>query len=168
MDVLVVRHAIAEDRDIFAQSGKPDTQRPLTDKGRERMRQGARGLQKLVPDIDLLATSPLVRAAETAEIVSAAYGDIGLTTVSALRPEGSSEDVLTWLQEQDSDATLGLVGHEPNLSMLVSWLTTRDDESFVEFKKGVACPLSFYDDVYAGGAVIRWLLTPAQLRALGG
>ncbi len=168
MDVLVVRHAIAEDREIFARSGKSDTERPLTDKGRERMKRGARGLLQLVAHLDILATSPLVRAVETAQILAAEYGDIEPTTVAALRPEGTPEDVLTWLQEQTQAATLALVGHEPHLSMLVSWLARKDAEPFLEFKKGGACLLSFYDEVCAGGAVLRWLLTPAQLRDLGG
>ncbi|UCF19423.1 MAG: histidine phosphatase family protein [Gemmatimonadota bacterium] len=168
MDVVVVRHAIAEDRETFAQSGKPDTERPLTEQGRERMQRGARGLKQLVPHLDILATSPLVRAVETAKIISAAYGDIEPTTVAALRPEARAQAALTWLQDQTSDATLALVGHEPHLSMLVSWLASKSDEPFLEFKKGGACLLSFYHDIYAGGALLRWLLTPAQLRALGG
>src|SRR5882724_2462532 len=65
--LLVVRHAIAEDPAVFAATGRSDAERPLTEKGRRRMRRVARGLKKLVPAIDGLATSPLVRAVETAE-----------------------------------------------------------------------------------------------------
>ena len=62
MDLLVIRHAIAEDREVFAGTGKDDSLRPLTDRGRERMQEGARGLVRLVDRLDVLATSPLTRA----------------------------------------------------------------------------------------------------------
>ena len=62
MQLLLIRHAIAEDRFEFARSGQSDYYRPLTDRGRARMAKGAAGLRTLVPDIDVLATSPLTRA----------------------------------------------------------------------------------------------------------
>ena len=49
MRLLFIRHAIAEDRDEWAKSGRPDAERPLTDRGRERMRRAARGLTRLLP-----------------------------------------------------------------------------------------------------------------------
>ena len=70
MRLLFIRHAIAEDRDEWAKSGRPDAERPLTDRGRDRMRRAARGLARLLPRPDLIATSPYLRAAETAAIVS--------------------------------------------------------------------------------------------------
>ena len=68
MNILVIRHAIAADRERHAEQhdGEDDGLRPLTARGRKRMREGARGLRRLVPKIDLLATSPLTRAAQTA------------------------------------------------------------------------------------------------------
>ena len=83
-------------------------------------------------------------------------------------PAGSPEDLLDWLQGQNRDSTIAVVGHEPSFSEHVSWLTARSDEPFLEFKKGGACLLTFYDEIYSGGATLRWLVTPAQLRALGG
>src|SRR4029079_14353095 len=74
MRLLVIRHAIAEDRDEFANTGRPDGERPLTDAGRRRMRRNARGLRRLVGKFDVLATSPFTRAAETARIVADAMG----------------------------------------------------------------------------------------------
>ena len=166
MDLIIVRHAIAEERDVFAQSGDPDGLRPLTPKGRKRMRRGAAGIREIVPQIDLLATSPLVRARETADILAQVYDDIDPIEIPELEPGASQESILRWLQNQRPDATIMLVGHEPSLSMLISWLTTRSDDSFVEFKKGGACFITFYEGIYAGGAAMHWLLTPAQLRSL--
>jgi phosphohistidine phosphatase len=66
----VIRHAPAADRAEFAKTGKDDSERPLTDDGKTKMRRAARGLRSLVPKLDLLASSPYVRAHETAEIVA--------------------------------------------------------------------------------------------------
>src|SRR6478672_122417 len=58
MKLLLIRHAIAEEREDFARTGKDDRLRPLTDEGRKKMKQGARGLRRCVPAFDLLAPSP--------------------------------------------------------------------------------------------------------------
>ena len=81
MQVLVVRHAIAEQREEFAPTGKDDSQRPLTHDGRRKMRRGAVGLRAVVPAIDVLATSPLLRAVQTAEILAAVYNGRNMVTV---------------------------------------------------------------------------------------
>jgi phosphohistidine phosphatase len=167
MDLLLVRHAIAEEREVFARTRKPDESRPLTARGKKRMQRAAAGLRSLIPTIDVLATSPLVRAVQTAEILSDAYGGLDIVEVEELAPAGSPEDLLDWLQGQNRDPTIAVVGHEPSFSEHVAWLTARSDEPFLEFKKGGACLLTFYDEIYSGGATLRWLVTPAQLRALG-
>ncbi len=168
LDLLVVRHAIAEDRESFARTGEPDELRPLTPRGQKRMRRAATGLRTLVPRIDVLATSPLVRAVQTAEILAGAYGDLEVEEVAALEPDASSKSLLGWLERQAEGSTVAVVGHEPSLSFHVSWLTARSNQPFVEFKKGGACLLRFYDEVFSGGATLLWMLTPRQLRALGG
>ncbi len=76
MQLLLIRHAIAEEREDFTKTGKDDRLRPLTDGGRKKMKQAARGLKGLVPRIDLLATSPLTRAAQTGAIVDSVYGGL--------------------------------------------------------------------------------------------
>jgi phosphohistidine phosphatase len=167
MDLVLVRHAIAEEREVFARTGKPDHRRPLTPRGKKRMRLGAAGLRRLVPAVDLLASSPFVRAIQTAEIISDAYGGLGIAELADLKPEATSERLLHWLQDQKGDSTIMVVGHEPSFSMHVSWFTARADEPFLDFKKGGACLLTFYDEIYSGGATLRWLLSPAILRALG-
>jgi len=68
MDLLVIRHAIAGDRAEWAKTGRPDQERPITNEGRERMAVNAQALRRLVPELDLLATSPFVRAVETADV----------------------------------------------------------------------------------------------------
>ncbi len=68
MDIYIIRHAIAVDR------GTPeyedDSQRPLTEKGKKKMRQIASGLRALGVDFDFILSSPYIRARETAEILA--------------------------------------------------------------------------------------------------
>ena len=69
MNLLVIRHAVAEDRETFAEQGKDDSLRPLTDDGRRKMQRAARGIQSMVPSVGVIATSPFVRATQTAQVV---------------------------------------------------------------------------------------------------
>jgi phosphohistidine phosphatase len=171
MNLLVIRHAIAEDKERFAASGRNDDLRPLTEEGRSKMRRGAQGLRTVLGRIAHLASSPLVRARETAEIVAPALGAARVEIVDALRPDRSYDELLEWLQgtalpNEDEDRIVGIVGHEPHLSGLVTWLMTGGDESRIELKKGAACLLRFDRAPEEGRAILRWSLPPSQLRDL--
>jgi phosphohistidine phosphatase len=169
--VLVVRHGVAEDKAAFAATGAPDADRPLTGDGRRKFRRAARGLVELVPELGALATSPLVRAVETADLLARRYAKAGrepkTTHLSALAPGKSSSLLLGWLAEQPRGQPVAVVGHEPHLGEFVGWALTGLRVSFVEFKKGAACLLEFEDDVRPGKAKLLWSLRPGQLRAVG-
>jgi phosphohistidine phosphatase len=176
MNLLVVRHAIAEDKERFAETGRSDDQRPLTEEGREKMRRAAEGLKQVARRAHLLASSPLVRARETAELIAPALRAPRIELVDALRPDRRYEEFLTWLRGRESpndkrglendERTIAIVGHEPHLSGLVTWLMTGRTESRLELKKGAACLLEFSRTPDSGAAVLRWSLTPAILRQL--
>ncbi len=167
MQILIIRHAKAGQRGLLGFIGKKDAARPLTDAGRKDMRKAAKGLQSLVPEIDVLATSPLARARETADIVSKKYDDTPVTELALLAPGGSKEDVLAWLREQKPTATVALVGHEPDLGMLASWLLAGGKESFVTLKKGAACLIEMSETPTPGCGRLEWLLPSAALRKRG-
>ena len=167
MQLLVIRHAAAEDRDSFAASGQPDTMRPLTDDGRKKMRAAARGLRRVVPKLQVLATSPLVRAAQTAEVVAKAYRGMDVATLEELSPERRPDELLGWLRSHQLGDTVAVIGHEPHLGFLVGWLLTGRNDSFVEMKKGGAVLLVFDDPPSGGNAVLAWALAPRHLRWLG-
>ncbi|HEX5758475.1 MAG TPA: histidine phosphatase family protein [Thermoanaerobaculia bacterium] len=167
MRLLAVRHAIAEEREDFARTGRDDRLRPLTDEGRKKMRRAARGLRTLVPEIDLLATSPLTRAAQTGAILDAVYGDLKTVEIEELAPEAKPAELLAWLATR-KDETIAVVGHEPSLSSIVSWLLTGEERPILALRKGGTCLLELGEEPTAGGATLLWALTPAQLRALGG
>lgn len=171
LQVLVVRHAIAKDPGEFAQSGAPDAERPLTKQGRKRMREAANGLAALVSEVGVIATSPLTRAVETAEILVKRYGklavEVEIHRLSALAPSKPANVLLDWLAEQPRDKPVVLVGHEPHLGQFVSWALTGLRDSFVEFKKGAAVMLVFEDEIRPGRARLQWALRPGHLRKIG-
>jgi len=168
MQLLIIRHAIAEDPVEHAKRGRGDAERPLTAKGVERMRQGAAGLRRLVPRVDVLAASPLARAQQTAAIVQDALDAPKPMLRDELAPDGAPAALADWLAFLPSDGLVALVGHEPRLSELIGWLTTGEARSTVELKKGAACLLEISGRPQPGSAVLRWLVTPKQLRLLGG
>lgn len=165
MKLLLIRHAIAEEPEDFTRTGKDDRQRPLTDEGRKKMKQNAKGLREQVPEIDLLATSPLTRAAQTAAILDSVYGGLSEVEIEELAPEATPTELLRWLRKQKA-GTIALVGHEPSLSLTLSWLLTGTERRLFSFRKGGACLLEFADEPAAGTATLLWALTPGQLRDL--
>jgi phosphohistidine phosphatase len=165
MRLLLIRHAIAEEREDFTRTGKDDRLRPLTDEGRKKMKQAARGLRTLVPEVDLLATSPLTRAAQTGAILDSVYGGLSVEEIEQLSPETTPAAFHLWLRQRKEE-TVAAVGHEPSLSQILSWLLTGTERHFFAFRKGGACLLDLPGEMGAGTATLCWALTPAQLRRL--
>lgn len=166
MHLLIIRHAVAEDREAFAASGQDDSLRPLTKDGRKKMRVVAAGLSEVAPAIDVLATSPYVRAAETADIVASAFHRPASHTVEALTPERPAAEFVDWMHTIDGADVVAAVGHEPHLGRLVSWLVSARKQPFLELKKGGVCLLDLGPAPSPGTARLLWALTPKQLRHL--
>jgi phosphohistidine phosphatase len=167
VDLLVVRHAVAEDREAFASTGGDDADRPLTAAGRRRFERGARGLRRLVGSIDLLATSTLLRAVETGEILAEAFGIEGAARLRELAPDAAPDALVRWLRRRRGRGLVAVVGHEPHLSWLVEHLLVGRRAGFVAPRKGGACLLELGGTPEPGRARLRWLLTASQLRRLG-
>ena len=173
LELLIVRHGPAGDRDEWAKTGKDDDERPLTARGIREMRRAARGLRKLVGSIDAIGTSPLVRARETAQILGRAY-DVSPDEARAIG-DGDRHGILRWVRsaaavvakKRRGEITVAIVGHEPDLSASICWLLTgRPTEPWTEMKKGGACLLSFTGRPKPKQAHLRWLLTRSQLERL--
>jgi phosphohistidine phosphatase len=162
MQLVLIRHARAVERALF----KRDRTRALTEDGRRRMRRAARGLHAILPGLTHIATSPLLRARQTAEIVAAVSAGVDTVLLPALAPGGAPRTVLAWLRTQPHNAQLALVGHEPDLGRLASWLLAGRFSGFVQFKKGAAALIEFADAPAAGKGTLAWLLTAAQLAEL--
>lgn len=159
MDLLIVRHAKAEDR---AATGG-DAKRALIDEGVRKMRQAASGLRGQVPELGRVFTSPYVRAEQTARILADRYG-CPVALLDALRPGSDPQAIADALSEADGAAAV--VGHEPDLGRLACWFLTGRGCGALPLKKAGACLLRFRGDPGPGRADLRWLLTPKQLRQL--
>lgn len=171
MQLLVIRHGLAGDKEAWKRTGADDRERPLTRRGKREMAEVARGLATVVGELTLLATSPLVRAAQSAAIVARRYGIDDVAEAAVLEPGARPTAFASWLRScGDGDtrsAPVAVVGHEPHLSALVTWLLTGQDESCLALKKGGACLLDFESPPGKGKGSLRWLMTPQQLRRLG-
>jgi phosphohistidine phosphatase len=162
MNLYVVRHAIAVER------GTPgyedDTQRPLTEPGRKKMKKISRGLHQLGIELDVILTSPWVRARDTAKILADRFGLMDkIFFTDNLIPPGNFEALVFEIHEKYDLANIALVGHEPMLSSLVSWLTTGDTDVRVALKKGGVAYLSSENLYEDGRATLEWLLTPSLM-----
>lgn len=167
MQLLVIRHGIAEDAETFAATGKDDSRRPLTKAGKRKMKEVAVGLREMAENLDVIGASPLLRAQQTAEIVASAYGDLSVSTTEALSPGSDPASLVHWLGEHASAEFVAIVGHEPHLGMIVTWLMTGGRDSRVEMSKGGAALLDFPLRVTPGSGTLQWLLTGSQLRRIG-
>jgi phosphohistidine phosphatase len=166
VNLLIIRHGPAGDRAAWEAQGRDDSERPLTPDGKKQMRRAAAGLATLVPSIDVLATSPLTRAVQSAEIVAEEY-HTDLVTVDVLVPDRDPGETVEWLRELEAEETVALVGHEPHLGTLIGYLLTGKRSSVIDLKKAGAGLLELPDPPQSGGGTLEWLLTPRVLRRLG-
>lgn len=143
----------------------PDDERPLTRAGEKRFRREARGLARVADRPDALLTSPLPRAARTAELAAKAWGKVSPTDTPALAG-GELPEVLKAIEEHGADATVAVVGHEPQVSELLSRLLGTDKADRLTFRKGGAALVEVSGSLGEGGRLL-WYLTPRLLRELG-
>jgi phosphohistidine phosphatase len=168
MDVFVVRHGVAMDRDEAAESAVADDDRPLTAKGRRRMKAAAKGIARLASGAEFLFSSSLLRATQTAKLVRRAFDDdIGYRELPALLPDAEPADLARVLTEAPSLPSVLVVGHEPHLGRFIGWCLAGQSKELVELDKGGACLLRFGEAPTAGGGQLVWLLSQRLLRRVG-
>lgn len=165
MKVLIVRHAIAFSRDT---SQWPDDRiRPLSPEGERRLRKSAQGLSKLVKSVDVVLSSPWKRAWQTAEILHETAGWPAPTECPAMEGDRSPRGVTSVLKSHGQADTVVLVGHQPHVEALASYLLTGDAARVImSFKKAGAVMLDIDANVRAGTAALIWSLPPKVLRSL--
>lgn len=121
MELYLIRHGIAAQREDYAN----DQERPLTHKGRQKTGKIAKQLRERGLRFDLILTSPLVRARETAAILQEAGLCSQVEEFTSLAPDGDINAWVRWLEEHQHSATgdrcLALVGHQPDLG---NWAET--------------------------------------------
>jgi len=166
MDLLIIRHAAALDREAFAREGRPDEQRPLSQRGVERMRLAARGLTTLALPMERLVSSPAVRAVQTAEFVSPAVEVKTLETESVFAPDAPLDGAVEWLRKQPRVDGMAVVGHEPTLGQLAECLIAGRPHGNMPMKKAGMALIRFDNAIGYGNGKLVWALPPAVLRAL--
>ncbi len=164
MDLLIVRHAIAFDRD--PRRWPDDAARPLTAAGVRRARRAARGLGRLADRPARLWTSSLARARQTAALLAEVCGWPEALECPALSPDAPVQGLLEALQGEPAQR-IAIVGHQPGLGRLIAHcLPGGVRPQAIELKKCGVALLSFEGMACAGGARLRWLLAPGVLRAV--
>ena len=163
--VLVIRHGIAEEPVDAAIAGRNDARRELTKEGWHKMREAAQGLATLMDGIDLLVSSPLVRAVQTADCLAEAFPDAKRVQHPGLSPGVDPAALLQWTLRQKG--TLALIGHEPDLSEWIGYMVSGSPRSLVQMKKGAICKLEMPEQAVPGEAQIAWHLSSKQLGKLG-
>src|SRR5438270_10080758 len=163
MDLYLVRHGIAYDPDPA--QWPDDKDRPLTPDGEKKLRQVARGLREIVPSVSVVLSSPWARAWRTAELLEKEARWPAPVASEALESGRSPAEALQALQPFDASAGVVLVGHEPNMHELASYLLTADTGHVqLEYRKGGVARLQLLDGLRPGSAHLRWLLQPKALR----
>jgi len=158
----LIRHGVAEER---GDAWPDDTKRPLSEDGMERLQRSTRGLARLDIWIDLVLTSPLVRARQTADIVASAFDPRpSIITVESLAPGGTYASLVADLEKLARKTRVALVGHEPGIGELAARLIG-SRHSF-EFKKGAVCRIDVDEIPPVGPGDLRWMLTPKVMAAI--
>jgi phosphohistidine phosphatase len=164
MNVYLMRHGTAETND---DQHVRDEQRELTKKGARKTRKAAKGLRALGIPFDRIVTSPLARARETADIVA----DVlklkeEVMEAAELAPSARVESLVARLVEYRDCQDLLLVGHQPFLGKAASLLLCRNEGAEIELKKSGVCCIELNELDMKKPGVLRWMLTPSQLRKL--
>ena len=162
--LFLVRHAIAEER---GPEFPDDAQRPLTDDGISRFRKAVAGLTDLGVEVDLILTSPLVRARQTADLLSKGLaGHPSVIETGALSPGATHKALVTELGRHARRSAIALVGHEPHLGETAARLLGFPGR--FDFRKGGVCRIDVDAFPPPGPGQLQWFAPPKVLVRLRG
>jgi phosphohistidine phosphatase len=161
-ELYLIRHGVAAER---GDAYPDDTKRPLTSEGIQKLRKEGKALVELDVTFDVILTSPLVRARQTAETLASAFRNAPpIIHVQALAPGGTHNAIIDELSKQHRRHQIAIVGHEPGIGELAARLMGLRRQ--LEFKKGAICRIDVAALPPAGPGQLRWLLSPRILRKL--
>jgi phosphohistidine phosphatase len=166
MTLYLMRHGIAAD----PAPGTNDADRALTAEGVRKTTRVAVGLQKLRVAPDLILSSPLRRAEETARLVADVIApSVGIELYPPLAGGTAVEDVIRSLRPPRRARQIMLVGHQPDLGELASYLLTGSTGlAQLPFRKAGVAAIALAALPPRSPGTLEWFLTPAQLRAIAG
>jgi phosphohistidine phosphatase len=163
VDIYILRHGRAEKR---APSIEGDTGRALTGQGRTEILGVAEFLASRDVVFGCIATSPYVRAMETAQIVAKALGKRGiLMQWEELTPGSSIEALESRISGRPEEESLLIVGHEPLLGEFTGYMITAGHDAAIAFGKGGLAKIrnARLDPV---SGELQWLLTVRQILSM--
>ena len=166
MKLILVRHALAEDREDFFKKNLEDHMRPLTAKGKKKMQKIATEFVDLIGHVDHIITSPYTRAKETASILKEVFSDASIVEAAELVPQSPPQSFLKWLRSFSGQfETLMAVGHEPQLSVFASFLLTGETSSRIDFKKsGMICfEFESTEGLMQRQIQLKWMIHPKMV-----
>jgi phosphohistidine phosphatase len=165
MKLYIVRHAIAVPRGT---PGMEDDERSVTEEGMAKMRQSAAGIRTLGYIPEVILTSPLLRARQTADVLLEAFGkQVELKIVPALAPGGAHQELYRDIGLYEKKlVSLMLVGHQPSLGEIAGEIAFGSPEHFIEFKKGGTCLIELESVRGTPKGSLIALLTPSILRKI--
>jgi phosphohistidine phosphatase len=152
MQILLLRHGDAHDN-------VDDASRALSPVGNDQATIAGTVLQSLLLIPELILTSPLLRAVQTAYIVADIVGVKNVMQTEYLTPGSDHRQIFQQLNELRRDRIL-LVGHEPHLSTMISLLVAGSRSAHIDMRKGTLASLEAVDSVGPATAILRWILPP--------
>jgi phosphohistidine phosphatase len=159
MNIYLIRHGDAESISV----SKADFDRKLTSKGKDSIKKAAEGWKKIISSVDVIASSPLTRSVQTAEIVASVYNfQEKIITDKRLSSGCKPEDVLEFIKSLSSDiANIAIVGHEPDLSRTLSAFVSSSG-MFTEFNRGSLAKIIFNGRLRFSAGSLEFLI-PQEL-----
>ena len=162
MDLYIVRHAQAGH---FGDPDWPDdARRPLTEEGKERFARVAEKLAERGCTPDVIATSPLLRCLQTAQLLADGLPrKPEIVELDELRPGCDLEALLQWTADQPPEyRQVAWVGHAPDVGRMASILIG-DLEGFIRIAKGAVASIRFHGPPEIAHGELRWLVTAKML-----
>ena len=148
-----------------------DADRPLSVRGEEDAALMGRVLAQLCPALEMVITSPLVRAVRTGEIMGNEISSHPIFKLSNhLSPGFRHKNLYEELVMLCGDGDVLAVGHQPDLSGFVAFLISNPASARVAMAPGAVARLTVQPGKVRPDATLEWLLTPqvARFLALGG
>jgi phosphohistidine phosphatase len=155
MEIYLLRHAIAEP----ARAGQPDSERALTDEGRDKLRRVLQRACAAGVKPSTILSSPYRRAIETAAAAKEILGG-EIERTEALVPSASPYDAWEELRLRKSDDSVLLASHEPLMSSLTAFLLGSPALQ-VDMKKAALVRVDCDRFGPQPKAVLKWMITPA-------
>ena len=172
MDLFILRHGCAGNR---LSDPMKDTKRQLTVSGKKEVVEIAKSLKKLGVNFNVIISSPLTRAFQTAKIIAKEYNlTEQIEQSEELKPNGSKDSLSNKLSKLNIDSVILIVGHEPYLSSMINDIISKNDtdrnynknNNNIILKKAGVARIKITSTVPKLKGELRWLLTPRILKKI--